>query len=429
MGEIGGMKLLTSTFLFFFLSANVAYGEHYTIHYPLEIDSLLVAWVIKRYVDNNATFSTVAQGEAIKGNSINTSNSVYRRSARFTAFDAAIRINDIDNDCVKKIQPIIKMLEITPWMKGESIEVTHFEKSLTQLFPEKPGSGEFEETFNAVDNFCAPIESAPVPNPLTDDLAFLALVEDQWQIVVYQNGTFKNIIPTFEPHTFDYNFLNDQIIYVAADKSVRLISAGNEKILLRADQDSYTQPSFVPGGKGVVLVELIDGSSTNTNIINFDLQTQKITHLLSHHSTQLDPSPVDDAQMYYSNVSCVEGCGTIIQEIWNKNLKSGKAAQLTLLNSIAHQPTVDRPRNWLYFSSNKDKHFHIWRLSLSTGKYEKLTGGNVTDSYPRLSQSGNLYFLRTIRNITSLFKREIDGVETPIVLPEKYHKIRELKTK
>lgn len=424
------MKLLAGIIAFLFASINVAHGKQYTTYYPLEIDSLLVAWVIKRYVDKEATFSTVAKDESTQeGLYINTSKSRYYRSARYTAFDAAIRIHDIDNDCVKKIQPIIKMLEITPWMKGESIEVSRFEESLVPFFPDKPGTEDFEQAFVVIDNFCKLEESAKAPSTLLDDLAFLALVENKWQIVVYQNGLFKSIAPALEPHTFDYDFFNNKAIYVASDKSVRCISAGDEEVLLHAGRDSFTQPSFVPGGRSAVLVALVGGSSTNTSIITLDLQTKTTTNLVSHHSTQLDPFPLDNDHLYFSKVSCVEGCGQIIQEIWHKNLQTGNAEQLTLLNSIAHQPTVDSQQNWVYFSTNKHKHYHIWRLSLSTGKYERLTDGNVTDSYPRLSQDDNLYFVRTDSNTTSIFKRDLDGALTSIVLPKKYHKIRELKTK
>jgi hypothetical protein len=427
MGEAGYMRIIIAALLLFLSSGNV-WGKQYKIHHPLETDSLLVAWLIKNHVDKDAVFSIVPKSEKVdKNSSINTPNSPYRRSARFTAYDSAIRIFDIKDDCAGRIQPLVRILEMTPWRKHEYPEALRFEQDLVPLFPEKPGSGGLDKAFAFVDSYCSTSGSNTSESVLTDEIAFLALIGDDWKAVVYHDGMFDTVATEFEPHTFDYDFHNKQLIYVAADKSVRLLSAGVEKILLEADKHGFTQPAFLPDGKSIVIVKLIDGSSTNTDLIQLNPQTKKISSLVSQHSTLLDPFPLDSSHLYYANVTCVEGCGKIIQEIWHKNLTAGQAKQLTLLNAITHQPTVDVKRKWLYFSSNQHGHYHIWRLSLTTAEYERLTEGEVTDSHPRVSQSGSLYFIRTVKRAASLFKRDPEGLITPIALPKEYQKIRELR--
>ena len=424
------MKIFITLCCLLISSVSMAGGQHYITYSPWETDSVLVAWLIKNYVDKQAVFSAVPKGDEIpKEFAINTPNSPFRRNARFTAFDAAVRIHEVKEECVLKIQPIIRLLEMAPWRKHEDIEALHFEQDIVPLLPEDPGTGGLEEAFAFIDNFCASgEENKPITSAAPDeDLAFLALVQNDWKVIALQHGEFKTIATEQEPHTFDHDFHNAQTVYVGADKSVRLVTAGKERMLLQADQHAFTQPSFVPGGQSVLLVKLVDGSSTNTNIVNLQPETQTTKTLVFQHSTQLDPFTLNSSELYYSNISCVEGCGKIIQEIWHKNLIAQTAEQLTLLNAIAHQPSVDQRGEWLYFSSNKKGNYHIWRLSLINDTYEQLTEGDVTDSYPGVSRTGAVYFLRTVNNATSLLKREPDGVMTLIDLPPEYQKIRELK--
>ena len=265
-------------FLFGVIGVTSAHGEQYTTYFPWETDSVLVAWLIKNHVDENATFSAIAKGgKTTKKFSINTAKSSFRRTARFTAFDTACRIFRINDRCVQKIQPIIRILEMTPWRKQEYPEALRFEQGLVPLFPKQPRVGSLEKAFSYIDRFCNSKKKSVTEQNITDDLAFLGLVENEWKLIVYQRDTeFKSVETSMEPHTFDYDFNNDQVVYVGADKSVRLISGGNEVILLEADLHSFTQPSFMPKEKSIVLVQLINGSSTATNIIRLDPQSKTI---------------------------------------------------------------------------------------------------------------------------------------------------------
>lgn len=140
--------LLASSLLF-------AQGGHYKSYMPWETDSVFVAWLIKRHVDKDAVFSAIKKPEKIeKEFAINTSYSDMRRSSRFTAFEAAVRIYKIDDKCVDKLRPIIRVLEMTPWRKHEDMRSFRFEEGIVPLFPTESGQQSLEEVFMYIDNYC-----------------------------------------------------------------------------------------------------------------------------------------------------------------------------------------------------------------------------------------------------------------------------------
>ena len=140
--------ILTSTLL-------LAGGDHYKSYMPWETDSIFVAWLIKRHVDKDAVFSAIKKPQKIeKKFAINTSYSDMRRSSRFTAFEAAARIHNVSNECVDKLRPIIRVLEMTPWRKHEDMRSFRFELGIVPLFPEKSGQQSLEDVFNYIDKYC-----------------------------------------------------------------------------------------------------------------------------------------------------------------------------------------------------------------------------------------------------------------------------------
>jgi len=139
------------------LVLNFVYAEdgHYKSYVPWETDSVFVAWLIKRHVDKNAVFSTVPKSEKIeKEFAINTSYSEMRRSSRFTAFEATARIYKLDNKCIDKLKPIIRVLEMTPWRKHEDMRSFRFEVGFVPLFPKEDGKQSLQSAFDYIDKYC-----------------------------------------------------------------------------------------------------------------------------------------------------------------------------------------------------------------------------------------------------------------------------------
>lgn len=421
------MKILLG-FILLMLMATKVVSADYSLRYPVETDSLLVAYVIKTYVDDKARFSVFEGSGPKQGTPINTPDSPYRRNARFTAFDSVTRQHNVENSCIDTIRPIVRLLEMTPWRKHEVPEALRFERDLAELLPVKPGVTSFNEAFSFIDRYCSFSSRAVLP-VAGIDFAFIGLTDEGWKIVLYnkEEDSFTTIETAQEPHTFDYDFQSNRLVYIGADKVMRMVVNNNEEMLLRPGRDGYTQPRFIPQKDTIVLVKLVGGSSAETEIISFDPSTKEKKSLIAQRAAVLEPDPINDKELYYSLVSCVDDCGRILQEIWHKNTRAQQSRQLTLLNATSHQPNGDTARQWVYFSSDKKGNYHIWRLSLATGDYEKLTEGKVTDSHPQITESGLLYFLRSTNGNYSLLKRESNGNLTEVPLPDKYKKIRELR--
>lgn len=153
---MGGLNIL-KTMILILLTSTLLYanGGHYKSYMPWETDSVFVAWLIKRHVDKDAVFSAINKPEKIeKKYAINTSYSSIRRSSRFTAFEVAARIFKVDNECVSKLRPIIRVLEMTPWRKHEDMRSYRFEEGIIALFPKQKGENSLERAFEYIDKYC-----------------------------------------------------------------------------------------------------------------------------------------------------------------------------------------------------------------------------------------------------------------------------------
>jgi len=263
----------------------------------------------------------------------------------------------------------------------------------------------------------------------TPPFSFVALEDESWHVIVCEDTSHcKTLKTNQEPRTYDYDFNSGNLIYVGSDKNVHLIINHKESILLKSDKNAYTEPSFIEEGKKIMIVELINGNSKKTKIITIDTKHQKMKTLHSQYSTSLEPYTNNKKDLYYANVSCVEGCNKIIQEIWHKDLVSKESNQLTLLNVLSHQPRSNKDNTVVYFSSIKKGHYHIWRYNIKTHTSEALTSGDVTDGFPSPSKDG-VYFLRRVGNHTSLMYYSKNGDIKDVPLKQNYTKIRNLKVK
>ncbi len=259
-------------------------------------------------------------------------------------------------------------------------------------------------------------------------LSFVGFSADRWQLYVVQPNTLEpKIVETvLEPRTPTYAVQTGKIAYLGADGTLRerLLESGKERILLKPDiQHTFTQLAYDTAGKRLFVVALKEGASVDTDILVIDKEKQNA--VVTQRSAQFEPYFHAPRTLYYSNVLCTIGCGKIIQEIWRKDLVSDEAEQITLLNAIARQPVISRSGRWLYFSSNKAGNFHIWRMSLETERYERLTEGRVTDINPALDRQGNLYFIRHTPTGSALMQRRTDGsLQT---LPKTLENFRDLE--
>lgn len=134
--------------LSFSLSLNASTYKTYT---QWEVDALMSAWLISRFVESDAKFSIVKKGSIIdKEYAINTPNSKYRRGAKETAFESVLRQFSISDSCTKSLIPIIRVVELAPWRKSEYLYILNFENEIVDIL-NKDG---IERAFIYIDNYC-----------------------------------------------------------------------------------------------------------------------------------------------------------------------------------------------------------------------------------------------------------------------------------
>lgn len=148
----------TITMKVFFLWITVSilsFASEYQNHYPYESDTILTAWLIKTYVDKEATFKSVPKTTKVaKQFAINTPNSLFRRNARYTAYEMAKRHFKISDTCSDQLVRVIKVLEMMPWKKHEFVDILRFEEGLVPLFPQKVGDSDLSKVFTYINLYC-----------------------------------------------------------------------------------------------------------------------------------------------------------------------------------------------------------------------------------------------------------------------------------
>ncbi len=261
-------------------------------------------------------------------------------------------------------------------------------------------------------------------------MGFLGYDGQHWLVGIAQvDGTVKEITLAQEPHTFDYNFKTGQILYIGSDGKLRLYSNGAEKELaLPYKANAYTQPKFSCNKDLAYTVELIDGNSKSTRIVAIDLQNNALANAVQQTSSQFEPSEINDHTLLFTNLSCNQGCGKLIQEIWQKNQASGISEQLTLLNAFSNNPSIHFNDHWVFFSSNKNDNYHIWGKNLNTDERSvELTFKDTTDAFPGAIGNGGFLYISQNKGQYHIMQGDIKGKSSAVKLSKQYKIMRQLK--
>lgn len=261
-----------------------------------------------------------------------------------------------------------------------------------------------------------------------EGLSFIGLTSEGWRLYAVGPGESEPrvIATSSEPHDAAYHLSGGRIAFIAADGALRELDlhTGEEHTLRpRSDRLAWTQPAYDSAGR-LFAVALKEGSSADTDIVQLTGTTVK--QVVQQRSAQFEPN-VQGRVLHYSNVLCTVGCGRIIQEIWRMDLLTGQARQVTLMNAISREPTASPDGGWLYFVSDRNGHYHIWRLAIPDGEPEPVTRGNYTDLSPALDGAGRLWFIRRTPQGVRLMVREAEGTMLTKPLPAGISDVRALE--
>lgn len=267
----------------------------------------------------------------------------------------------------------------------------------------------------------------------TETLYFMGLKNNSWFLFYRKlgNQTFSSIKTSSEPREIYFSVIEKTIFYLDAETKLRQLKLDKNKeetiIFTPSQSDSYAQPFWDKNNQLLYMVKMPHGKSSEADIVVWN--GEKMSPIVLQISSQFEPFISNKKWLYYGHVHCSLNCGHIIQEIWRKNLISGEAEQLTLLGQISRQAVVDKEGKWMYFSSNKQGTYQIWRQSVNGEKHtlEQISNSDATDSDPAISSKGQLFFIRHKQNKAYLMLRKNSGNIQQIPLPEGVSEIRNLR--
>jgi Tol biopolymer transport system component len=262
-------------------------------------------------------------------------------------------------------------------------------------------------------------------------LLFVGLQEGGWRLfIVGEAGKLQQLSTQSEPRAPAYSRDRHKVAYLSASGELREIDtrSGEDRLLLRPGaEEAYTQPAYGPRSDELYVITLKQGNSVDSDIAYVERQAARTRAVVTQRSAQFEPHiSADGNALLYSHVVCTLDCGRIIQEIWQRDLLTGEAEQLTLLNGIARQP-FQAPDGAIYFSSNSAGHYHIWRLARKGALPEQLSKGFVTDEAPVVDGAGSVFFIRRQREGVVLMRRSSEGRLETVALPRELKDLRDLR--
>jgi hypothetical protein len=207
-----------------------------------------------------------------------------------------------------------------------------------------------------------------------------------------------------------------KLVYAAPDGSLRLVTRGSteETVIVRADSKrSYTQPCMAADGGEIYAVEMAEGKSLETEILRFGSAPEP-ARIARQPGAQHDPFVYQRRWLVYASVGCSDGCEELLVEIWRRDLLTGKARQLTLLNALSQAPVTDGRR--VVFSSNASGTHQLWQVDVDGGGLRKLTDGPTQAVSPALC-GGAVHFVRAGPDGAALARLGEDGQVTALPVP------------
>jgi len=279
-------------------------------------------------------------------------------------------------------------------------------------------------------------------NNTVETLYFMGYKDNKW-ILFYKkiNDTdFKSIETASEPRELYFSSEENLIYYLDAESKLRKLELKSNDTITRkqeetilftpSENDSYAQLFWDKASGLLYLVKMPHGKSSEADIVVWDKGMMK--PVVRQISSQFEPFIYDKHWLYYGHVHCSLDCGRIIQEIWRKNLISGEAEQLSLLGQISRQAIVDNKGEWVYFSSNKEGSYHIWRQSLTHTNTlpvaQQVSVGGGTDTDPAVTSFNELFFIRhTPKGKALLMRQSKEGTMSLLPLPAGVSEIRNLR--
>ena len=123
--------------------------------HPWQLDSVLVAWALTQARSPAPAFESISRGTPIAPErGIDTPDSPYRRTGQRTAFEEAVRLNQVSHPCVPRLRDAVRVVELAAWRKPELAAVEEFEARVLKVIPARPMRGGLDAAFAEVERYC-----------------------------------------------------------------------------------------------------------------------------------------------------------------------------------------------------------------------------------------------------------------------------------
>lgn len=169
-----------------------------------------------------------------------------------------------------------------------------------------------------------------------------------------------------------------------------------------------SQPRWSPDSKRIIFVSYQDLYHGDSEIWEVDLETLKLSKLVSRPWLQYDPNYSPDG----SNLLFTDGPELYAQDIRQLNLKTGDIVQRTDNQPYDYdmQPVYSADGEKIIFSSNQDGNYDIWIMDKFGQDRLNLTHNPAYDIMPQISVDGSwIFFLSDRTGILEAWQMDIQG--------------------
>ncbi len=276
-------------------------------------------------------------------------------------------------------------------------------------------------------------QTDPTKGALPVGMSFVAQdTAGEWRLYrVSDKHVVVPLVTQHEPRQACVTPDGSKAVYAAADGTVRTIDLrkSTEDVIARADrQRAYTQPCMSADGRQVLVVEMAEGKSLETEILEYTSGSSGgggsgsvPRHVARQSGAQHDPFIHQSRWLVYASVGCSVGCEELLVEIWTRDLLTGKTRQLTLLNAVSQSPVTDGRR--VVFTSNASGTYQLWQVGQDGTGIRRLTGDGATQGvqgtqalHPALC-GGELYFVQSGPAGAAIARMGSDGTVTRLPTP------------
>jgi Tol biopolymer transport system component len=255
-------------------------------------------------------------------------------------------------------------------------------------------------------------------SPSTDTLVIAAARSHRPDIylVARDGSVVKRITTTFSNTDPDYSPDGKTVVFVSTrdgDEELYLYDIVTEEIVqLTTNTASDFFPSYAPNGKDIVFVSNRD-NPYKWELYKINIENKRVKKLTTNDYWDGFPRFTDDmrAVVFSSKHGHSENIFAI---------KTGGGGERVLYESSADDNDPSIIGDYLYFKSNRDGNWEIYRLNLKTKQVLRLTYNERPDWNPRISGDGTKMVLsRQIRDRWHLYYMDFENAVPAAVLIDK----------